>query len=99
MSCISTVHAATLPTGWRSPWMDAYSAGVGAFPLILAAAGERVRVVAVGRGRGFDRKLSDLGLITGCEVTVVSHDGTGRVVVARDDMRLALGTGIAHRVL
>jgi len=79
--------------------MDAYSAGVGAFPLILAAAGERVRVVAVGRGQGFDRKLSDLGLITGCEVTVVSHDGTGRVVVARDDMRLALGTGIAHRVL
>jgi ferrous iron transport protein A len=79
--------------------MDAYSAGVGAFPLILAAAGERVRVVAVGHGRGFDRKLSDLGLITGCEVTVVSRDGAGRVVVARDEMRLALGTGIAHRVL
>jgi ferrous iron transport protein A len=79
--------------------MDAYSAGVGAFPLILAAAGERVRVVAVGGGRGIDRKLSDLGLTTGCEVTVVSRDGTGPMVVARDDMRLALGTGIAHRVL
>ena len=66
--------------------MDAYSAGVGAFPLILAAAGERVRVVAVGGGRGIDRKLSDLGLTTGCEVTVVSRDGSGPMVVARDDM-------------
>jgi Fe2+ transport system protein FeoA len=79
--------------------MDAYSAGVGAFPLILAAAGERVRVIAVGRGRGIDRKLSDLGLTNGCEVTVVSRDGDGRMVVARDDMRLALGAGIAHRIL
>ena len=79
--------------------MDGYGPGVGAFPLTLAAAGERVRIVAVRHGRGIDRKLSDLGLITGCEVTVVSHDGAGRLVVARDDMRLALGAGIAHRVL
>jgi ferrous iron transport protein A len=79
--------------------MDAHSAGVGAFPLILATQGERVRVVTVGGERGMDRRLSDLGLTTGCEVTVVSHDGTGPMVVARDDMRLALGTGIVHRVL
>ena len=45
-----------------------------------------MRVVAVGGGRGIDRKLSDLGLTTGCEVTVVSRDGSGPMVVARDDM-------------
>ena len=79
--------------------MDAYSAGVGAFPLTLAATGERVRVVAVGGGQGTDRRLSDLGLTTGCVVTVVSRGGAGSMVVAREDMRLALGVGMAHRVL
>jgi ferrous iron transport protein A len=80
--------------------MDAYSANVAAFPLMLAAAGERVRIVAIGQGRGIDRKLADLGLTTGSEVTVMTAaTGEGSLVVARDDMRLALGTGIAHRLL
>lgn len=79
--------------------MDALSAGVGAFPLLLAAEGERVRVVAVGRGRGADRRLSDLGLAVGCEVTILHRDQDGAMILARDEMRLALGMGIAHRVL
>jgi ferrous iron transport protein A len=79
--------------------MDAHSAGVGAFPLILAAVGERVRIVATRAGRGIERKLSDLGLTNGCEVTVVSRDSSGPMVVARNNMRLALGTGLAHRIL
>jgi ferrous iron transport protein A len=79
--------------------MDAYRASVGAFPLLLAAVGERVRVVAVHGGRDTGRKLSDLGLTTGCEVTVTSRGAAGSMVVARGDMRLALGHGMAHRVL
>lgn len=79
--------------------MDAYSAQVGAFPLVLAAVGERVRIVATRAGRGTDRRLSDLGLTSGYEVTVLSRDSSGPMVVARDDMRLALGTGLAHRIL
>ena len=79
--------------------MDAYSAGVGAFPLILAAAGEQLRIVAISAGRGTGRRLSDLGLTSGCEVTVLSRDAAGSMVVARDDTRLALGRGLAHRIL
>lgn len=79
--------------------MDALSAGVGAFPLLLAAEGERVRVVAVGGGRGADRRLCDLGLAVGCEVTVLQRDQDGAMILARDEMRLAIGMGIAHRVL
>lgn len=79
--------------------MDAYSAGVGVFPLLLAAEGERVRVVAVGGRRGMDRRLSDLGLVAGSELSIVRREANGRMVVARDDMRLALGSGLAHRVL
>jgi ferrous iron transport protein A len=79
--------------------MDAYSAGVGAFPLILASVGERVRIVAIRHGRGIDRKLSDLGLTIGSEITILNRDPAGPMVVARDDMRVALAGGIAHRVL
>lgn len=78
--------------------MDAHSAGVGAFPLILAAAGERLRIVTVGGGRGIDRKLTDLGLVPGCEVRVIGGGRGGPLVVARGDVRLAIGGGIAHRV-
>ena len=80
--------------------MDAYSANVAAFPLMLATVGERVRIVAIGQGRGIDRKLADLGLTTGSEVTIMTAaTGGGSLVVARDDVRLALGRGIAHRLL
>ena len=79
--------------------MDAYHAGAAAFPLLLAAVGERIRIVAIRSGRDTGRRLSDLGLTSGCEVTVVSRDAAGSMVVARDDMRLALGMGLAHRVL
>jgi ferrous iron transport protein A len=79
--------------------MDAYSAGAGAFPLLLAGDGERVRIVALVGGRGMDRKLADLGLVVGSELVVLRRDRDGPMVVARDDMRLALGVGIAHRVL
>jgi ferrous iron transport protein A len=79
--------------------MDAYSAGLGAFPLLLAAEGERVRVVGTGGGRGMDRKLADLGLVLGSELLIVRRTFDGAMIVARDDLRLALGAGIAHRVL
>ncbi|MBK8174969.1 MAG: ferrous iron transport protein A [Rhodospirillales bacterium] len=79
--------------------MDACGINVATFPLILAAEGERVRIVALGEGRGLNRKLADLGLTVGYEVVIVRNDGAGPMVIARDDMRLALGAGIAHRVL
>jgi ferrous iron transport protein A len=104
MSCIRAKFKVSLLGGSRTlsedkKRMDAYRAGIGAFPLLLAAVGERVRVVAVHGGQEAGRKLSDLGLTTGSEVTVASRGGAGSMVVARGDMRLALGTGMAHRVL
>jgi ferrous iron transport protein A len=79
--------------------MDAFSAGLGAFPLLLAAEGERVRIVTVGGGRFTDRRIADLGLSPGSEITIIQREQGGQMVVAREDMRLALSAGIAHRVL
>lgn len=79
--------------------MDAYQAGVGAFPLMLADEERPVRIVALSGGREMDRKLTDIGLAIGSTVRVVSRHGRGRLIVARDDARIALGAGMAHRIL
>jgi ferrous iron transport protein A len=79
--------------------MDALSGSLATFPLLLAGEGERVRIVAYRSGREMERKLADLGLTVGSEVTVLSRHGHGPLVVARDHVRIAIGAGIAHRVL
>lgn len=69
-----------------------------AFPLAMAAEGERVRVVAVHGGNGFHRRLADMGLYVGCEICVRRLHGPGGLVVARGETRLALGEGLAHKI-
>ena len=97
--------ALKLPGGSRTLLGDRYEADgcihadIGAFPLIWPRRVSAFASSPSGGRRGIDRKLADLGLTTGWEVTVVSRGGGGRMVVAREDMRLALGTGMAHRVL
>jgi ferrous iron transport protein A len=79
--------------------MDALAASLSAFPLVLANEGERVRILSFNHGRSLDRKLAELGLAVGNEVVVMARQQRGPMVVARDDMRIALGSGMAHRIL
>lgn len=78
---------------------EARSAGSGRFPLTVAGEGERVRIVAVQAGRGLTGRLSDMGLPLGSDITVVQRMGGGPLIVARGDARMALGAGMAHRIL
>lgn len=71
----------------------------GAFPLFLAGEGEHLRIAAFGGGRGFLFKMTEMGLPVGTELTVVHRDGGGSIVVARNDTRIALGAGMAHRIM
>lgn len=68
------------------------------YPLALARQGERVRVARYLGGRGMARRLSEMGLVVGSEVRVAHRHG-GQLVIVRGDTRLALGAGIAHKVL
>jgi ferrous iron transport protein A len=55
--------------------------------------------VAFSAGRGVERKLTDMGLPIGSEFTIVARQPGGPVVIAREGMRLALGSGIGHRIM
>jgi ferrous iron transport protein A len=67
-------------------------------PLALAEQGERVRITRLLGGRGMALRLTELGLNVGSELRIAHRHG-GRLVVVRGETRLALGAGIAHKVL
>lgn len=45
------------------------------------------------------RRLTDLGIVQGSEMTIVSRTGSGSVIVALQGCRIGLGAGMAHRVM
>jgi ferrous iron transport protein A len=72
---------------------------VSAFPLALAQEGERVRVVRLQRGERMARRLADMGLALGSEAVMLRGSGEGPVLVAVGDARIAIGRGMASRVM
>lgn len=69
-----------------------------AFPLSMADEGSRLRVVALRGGDGLARRMTELGLNVGSELTVRQRQGGGGMVVARGETRYAIGGGMAHKV-
>jgi len=61
-------------------------------------AGHRARLVQVLGGHKLNRRLLALGLNLGSEVEIVQRRGGG-IVVARGGMRIALGEGVAEKLL
>ncbi len=67
-------------------------------PLTMISPGERVTLVEVTAGHGARHRLTELGLIPGVELSVVQDDG-GPLLLAVHDSRLALGRGMAHKIM
>lgn len=72
--------------------------GVAPFPLAMAQEGERVRIYLLRGGKGLEMRLTSLGLNVGSELVVSQHQG-GNMVVLRGETRLALGAGMAHKIM
>jgi len=68
------------------------------FPLTMANTGARVRIVALRGGVGLDKRMTEMGLNVGSELTVRQRQGSG-VVISRGEMRLALSGGMAQKVM
>ncbi|MBC7318010.1 ferrous iron transport protein A [Candidatus Bipolaricaulota bacterium] len=73
----------------------------GAIPLSQLPPGEAGQVYAVlGPGRGVQLRLLSLGLRPGATVRVLGRGpGHGPLLVEVNGTRVALGRGVAHRVL
>ena len=68
-------------------------------PLSMVSSGERVQVVSIRAGWGLQRRLADMGLTPGVQVRVINSQRPGPVVLDIRGSRLALGHGVAHKVM
>ncbi|MFO8051110.1 MAG: FeoA family protein [Thermoplasmatota archaeon] len=67
-------------------------------PLSTAKNGEIVVIREIAGGRRVNLRLSELGLGPGSRITVLRNSG-GPVIVFYGDTRMALGHGVASKVL
>ncbi len=68
------------------------------FPLSLTAPGEKVQLENIIGGQGIKKRLAGLGLTPGIELIVIQDTG-GPLLISVRDSRIALGRGLAHKIL
>lgn len=71
-----------------------------AIPLSMAPCDTCVRLVGVQGGRRLRKRLAELGLNPGCTVRVLqSFGGCPLILAVKDDARMAIGRGMAHKIM
>lgn len=68
------------------------------FPLTMAVRGQLVRLTKIMAERKLTHRLTELGLTPGVHFEVL-HDHGGPLLLAVRDSRLALGRGMASKIL
>lgn len=68
------------------------------FPLAMAASGQPVRLTHIDAGKKLTHRLNELGLTPGVELIIVQDTG-GPLLVSVRDSRVALGRGMAQKML
>ena len=68
-------------------------------PLAMARPGELVTVIGVRAGWGLQKRLADMGLTPGVQIRVISSGGPGPVLIDLRGARVALGRGVAQKVM
>ena len=81
-----------------TPGRHAAAPGAGA-PLSRQAERHPLRLVAVDAGRTMAARLAAMGLLPGARLDLVRRSGRGPVVVAVKGVRIALGRGMADKVM
>ena len=68
-------------------------------PLTMAKEGERVAIREIAGGRRKQARLTDMGLRPGDFIEIINNVGRGRIILARGPIRLAIGRGIAEKIM
>ncbi|MFV9676827.1 MAG: FeoA family protein [Methanosarcinales archaeon] len=70
-----------------------------AIPLAFLSVGEEGVIVEMQGGRGMSQRLSEMGFTNSTRVRVLSSSSPGPVLVRVRDARIAIGRGIAMKIL
>ena len=68
-------------------------------PLTTVSPGNKVRVISLAGGRGMQERLVSMGLGPGSKIEVIQRGAPGPFIVALRDCRLAIGTGMAQKII
>lgn len=68
------------------------------FPLALADAGEKVRVITIRGGTNLKERLLSMGIRVEDAIEVIQSRENGAVLVAKDENRFMLGGGMAQKI-
>ena len=68
-------------------------------PLAMVSSGETVTIVDIRAGRGLTQRLTDMGLVPGTALKVINSQMPGPVIIDLRGSRLALGHGIAQKII
>jgi ferrous iron transport protein A len=60
---------------------------------------KEVTLISITGGRGIRSKLYSMGLVPGVKLTVLNRNGTGPIMVAVKDSMLAIGHGMAEKII
>lgn len=68
-------------------------------PLAMSKEGERVVIREIAGGRRKQARLADMGLRPGDLIEIINNAGRGRIILAHGPTRLAIGRGIAEKIM
>jgi len=68
-------------------------------PLAMAKPGERVLIREMTGGKSALARLSSMGLRSGDQIEIINNTGKGRIILGRDHTRLAIGRGVAQKIM
>ncbi len=68
-------------------------------PLSMAKSGEQVIIRKIGGGQNTHERLASMGLRVGDHIEIINNTGQGRIILGRDFTRLAIGRGIAGKIM
>ena len=78
---------------------DCLKERVALMPLSRGQEGERGIIEEFIGGAGAQQRLATLGLRRGDHIEIITNNGHGQLVVAVDATRLAMGRGVANKIL
>lgn len=67
-------------------------------PLSMAIRGEKVRIIRISGGRGFVRRLTEMGLYPGVEIEIISDGNAGPFIIGLGGLRFGIGFGMAKKI-
>lgn len=68
-------------------------------PLLFGKSGEEFEVTTIQGGRGFLKKLMEMGIYPGIKVRIILNVGNGPIIIGLHDTRIALGKGMAAKII